>query len=147
MDLFLKEGEYWDNPKAIINIPWDDAKLTAIFFDQIKKGFLKVIKDAKPSRILEIGCGEGWLGEEIQPFVDEYVGVDLSKSRIQRARKRLIKADLIQGNILDISFKRASFDMVIAWDSLHHFPDIDALYKKIFFWLKKRQYRNTSTFL
>ncbi len=137
MDLFLKEAEYWDSPETLIQNPWQYERIVSIFFDSIKKEFISIVKKRNPKRVLEIGCGDGWLADELS-IRGEYIGVDISRKRIEKAKNRGLKAQFINANILELEFDEGYFDLVIAWDSLHHIPDINGLYKKIHKWLSKK---------
>ena len=78
--------------------PWgyqnleDDAKRKAII--------LKEVGELKPSSILDIGCGEGYITRDMQ--ADMVVGVDVSSNAINRAKKSV-------GDRQDINFTSESF--------------------------------------
>lgn len=77
---------------------------------------------------LEVGCGSlGWLGELISWRVPESKlhGVDLSSSRVQRARTILPNADLRVGDATSLPWPDRSFDLVIASTVLSSVLDAD----------------------
>ena len=79
-------------------------------------------------RILEIGCGTGYLLERLASPAGSVVGLDISQGMLREARKRLSREDkkvhLIQGSYYDIPFEKESFDCVLATFALTHAPDL-----------------------
>lgn len=74
------------------------------------------------ARVLDLGCGSG---ATLKPLVTRglrVTGVDLSRAQLDRARARYASAALIQGDLAEVEFAPASFDGVIAYDSLWHVP-------------------------
>ena len=66
-------------------------------------------------RIADIGCGDGtWLLEFVQWGADPAAlcGIDLSASRVGRARRRLPQADLRTGSASELPWPDQSFDLV-----------------------------------
>jgi ubiquinone/menaquinone biosynthesis C-methylase UbiE len=66
-------------------------------------------------RIADIGCGDGtWLLEFAQWGADpaDMCGIDLSKERIHRARRRLPQADLRTGGAASLPWPDQSFHLV-----------------------------------
>ena len=87
------------------------------------------------SKILDVGCGKGFLLYEIQELIPgiEIVGLDISEYAIQRAHPRL-KADL---RVFDcqkkLPFDDKSFDLVISINTIHNFymPEAVSCLKEI----------------
>lgn len=48
---------------------------------------IEVIAAGQPGRLLDVGCGEGWLARELSPRGFEVVGVDASEPLIDAARQ------------------------------------------------------------
>jgi SAM-dependent methyltransferase len=42
--------------------------------------------------ILDVGCGQGVLERALRPFIDRYVGIDISSKLIQRAKQRAVSS-------------------------------------------------------
>lgn len=74
-------------------------------------------------RVLEIGCGTGWLGGELSRKSGAIVtGVDLSPLAIEKARATYPDLEFINGDVLDLAADRV-FDVVVTADAIAHIPD------------------------
>lgn len=78
---------------------------------------------------LDIGCGEGWLVRELRQRVPHVVGIDADEFSIAAASASDMQEgiDYLQGDFLTWPFRPASFDVVTAVASLHHFDEDAAL--------------------
>jgi 2-polyprenyl-3-methyl-5-hydroxy-6-metoxy-1,4-benzoquinol methylase len=77
------------------------------------------IPDAK---ILEIGCGTGWLSSKLKTF-GTVTGVDLGVSIIEAARRREPDIDFRSGDIFEVDLPLESFDIVVTLETLFCIPD------------------------
>lgn len=68
---------------------------------------------------LELGCGNGRDAEEIIKHVDEYLGIDASKSMIDLAKKRDPALNVIVGDIETFPYSE-EIDVAFAFASLLH---------------------------
>jgi len=86
------------------------------------------------SRILDVGCGSGWLSEYFARLGYIVKGIDISPELIQMSRERVARIgyDVDHETTLHCSFEvhdiehvalEDQFDGVICYDSLHHFED------------------------
>ncbi len=88
---------------------------------KFKKDLNKIIKATKAKKILDVGCGEGYLINYIKmnnPVLVE--GKDLSKKLIIKARKTYPKIKFSVGNIYNLNCISNSFDLVLACEILEH---------------------------
>jgi SAM-dependent methyltransferase len=79
-------------------------------------------------RILDLGCGDGFLTEKIVAAGATVVGVDASASMVEAARRRGIDAHVV--NAYELAFDR-EFDAVFSNAALHWMRDADAVIAKI----------------
>jgi 2-polyprenyl-3-methyl-5-hydroxy-6-metoxy-1,4-benzoquinol methylase len=103
-------------------------KLIRAFHDRV----VAFVQCAEPACILEVGCGEGYVLAELQRAgIDaELIGVDLSASAIQAARRRLAPpAELHIGDAREtrMSFSGRRPDLVIMLEVLEHLEHPDAM--------------------
>jgi 2-polyprenyl-3-methyl-5-hydroxy-6-metoxy-1,4-benzoquinol methylase len=73
-------------------------------------------------RILEIGCGNGWLAERLLSF-GPLTGVDIADEAIEEARRRVSSAEFHSGNILEMGLPHNSFDVVVTLETFSHVAD------------------------
>lgn len=94
------------------------------------------------SRILDVGCGSGWLSEYYARLGYDVTGIDISEELVNMSRERLqriaydvdhetrlrcrfITHDIEAGPLPD------KFDAVICYDALHHFEDERAVFRHL----------------
>lgn len=82
--------------------------------------------------LLDLGCGNGFIIEELHPHMPsgKFVGLDIAPGILQSARERLkgvnIQCEWVEGSADDLSqFEDASFDRAIALYMMHYVDDID----------------------
>jgi len=90
-------------------------------------------------RILEIGCGNGWLAERLLSF-GPVTGVDIADEAIQEARRRVPSAEFHSGNILEMGLSHNSFDVVVTLETFSHVADQPKLIEVIANLLRDRGY-------
>ncbi|MFE0420250.1 methyltransferase domain-containing protein [Streptomyces tendae] len=72
------------------------------------------------ARMLDVCCGSGVVGNAFRGRVGEMVGLDITPEMVDLARTRLDK--VYQGNVYDLPFEDASFDLVVNREVLHLLP-------------------------
>lgn len=84
---------------------------------------LKMCPPYRGMKVLEVGCGTG---TNLRLYVDAgcaAVGIDLSPSMLEVARRKLgNQADLHLADAVELPFGDASFDLVTAFLTLHEMP-------------------------
>lgn len=77
------------------------------------------------ARVIDIGCGEGWLTHLVAPRTVTTIGIDPSAIALERARASIGvgNATLVQVSADDLPFDPDSADVVIYYNSLHHIPE------------------------
>lgn len=103
--------------------PWNLAREKERFSltnDIIKKRFHRV------GRLLEIGAGEGFQTEWLCKVADQVTGIDLSPIALERARKRVPKANFLVSSLphLPLSDDSLKFDVAVACEVLYFTDDI-----------------------
>ena len=95
--------------------------------------FLKIIKFKKNENILDLGCGDGKITLSIakkHPF-SNILGIDLSPSMIEEAKKLKLKnLNFKIQNINNINFEN-SFDTILSFSTFHWIEDQCLVLKKI----------------
>lgn len=127
---------------------WRDPHYANLYIGDICNDFLTNLQLHCPpkSKVLDFGCGQGYLALEIARQGYEVVGIDISSSSIAAAKKAL-KASIKQntfgsleyhvGEISDFNFT-AQFDAVICSGVLHHMEYLPDCLQQIYTALKSR---------
>lgn len=129
-DKFHTEEEY-NAPSRLWRRFRDRVRAAADVDERVDSFERAAFSAIRPRRVLEVGCYNGreqtdWLLR--QPWLERYVGLDLSSKAIERFAERLApsaaaKAELLVGDFLSHGFPPASFDLVYMHSTFHHFPD------------------------
>lgn len=81
-------------------------------------------------RVLDLGCGIGWLSANYAGGRARVVAVDLTRQALALTRARLrlqaLPAILVRANAERLPFARDSFDFLASAGVLHHIPDTAA---------------------
>lgn len=85
---------------------------------------LELVAGSGPRRVLEVGCGEGELAEQLATSLTaEVVAVDQSPRMVELTRARGVDARV--ADVQDLPFPNGAFDVVVAAWMLYHVADID----------------------
>ncbi len=122
------------------NIFWrNDPKKESIVRGEEKKELIK-LATRKRGKVLDLGCGSGWLSLELARMGMDVLGIDVSPDRLLIAREFMKKNPYKEGfgsltyklgDLNEIDLPTQEFDVVVAWDTLHHFPELDNIVKKV----------------
>jgi ubiquinone/menaquinone biosynthesis C-methylase UbiE len=86
--------------------------------------YREAVAEVSPRRVLEVGPGRGETAEWIMRETGaEVVAVDQSERMVELTRARGVDARV--GDVQDLPFEDASFDVVVAAWMLYHVADLD----------------------
>lgn len=107
-------------------------------FRLLMKNFLeivsRVISDDRPARILEIGCGEGYLARELfkRKSIQRYTGIDLDPDVITLARDNCKRGVFAVGSAYDLrEYSGVEYDYAILAEVLEHIQEPAAALSQI----------------
>jgi 2-polyprenyl-3-methyl-5-hydroxy-6-metoxy-1,4-benzoquinol methylase len=78
--------------------------------------------NVRGAKILEIGCGTGWLSLRLTEF-GTISAVDLAEEVIRTAKAQMPEIDFKSGDILELELPVQSFDVVVTLETLSHVGD------------------------
>lgn len=97
---------------------------------------LRLVAPSGSERALDVACGPATLARIFAPHVKWIAGLDLTPAMLERARREAAERNLtnfcaIRGNVLQIPFPEATFDLVVTSYSIHHLSDAAAAIAEI----------------
>ena len=110
---------YWDGSRKY---GYGGYKFIPGYWTKVAQKIIKKYKLTNNSKILDIGCGKGFLLFEIKSILNNIniVGIDISnyaiKNSKQEIKKYLFKHDIRK----KLPFKKNSFDLIISLGCLHN---------------------------
>lgn len=127
--LDYSEGMYLDDP----NTPYEQAQQNQLNY------LLDEVECEKGTRILELGCGNGTLLENIKKRGADGIGVTISPDQVKRCRTMGLDVRLLDYKDIDDEWTH-QFDAVIANGPIEHFVQpsdavnhrADAIYRQLF---------------
>jgi len=110
--------DYWDGDRRIC---YGGYKYIPGRWEPVAKRMIDHYKLTNKSKILDIGCGKGYLLFEIKKLLPEAEvrGIDISKYAIEKAQPD-IKQYLLTSSSNKIPFPDKSFDFVFSINTLHN---------------------------
>lgn len=81
------------------------------------------------NNIIDIGCGEGFIVNCLNR--EDITGVDISKNALNIAKQKNPGCNFCTGSVYDLSFKKSSFDLVIATEVLEHLENPEKALQEI----------------
>lgn len=96
------------------------------FFTHVVKDFINYYKLDKKSRILDVGCGKGFMMHDFAIALPGALiaGIDISDYAIKHALTDM-KPFIKKGNAKKLPYQDKSFDLVISINTIHNLPRQD----------------------
>lgn len=90
------------------------------------------------AKLLDVSCGEGHFLKQVEALGKglEAHGIDISDTALEKARTRVKKAELRQGNSEALPYAEGTFDVVTNTGSLEHYLNRDKAVAEMFRVLK-----------
>lgn len=142
------DHEYWDGNRKY---GYGGYKYIPGYHSKVAKKLIKIYNLNNNSKILDVGCGKGFLMHEIYKILPraEIVGIDISKYAKNKSLSSTKKKIYIHDINKNLKFKNDNFDLVISINTLHNLKlenlskclnEIDRVGKKKFICIES--YRN-----
>ncbi len=119
---------YWDGDRRI---NYGGYKYIPGRFTKLAKKIINIYKLNNSKKILDVGCGKGFLIYEIKKLLPgiKIYGLDISKYAIQKSKKE-IKKYIKFGNAIKLPYRSNYFDLVFSINTLHNL-DLENLFKSL----------------
>ncbi len=105
---------------------------------KVEDKLVKVIKSVKGKRLLDLGCGTGFVINIAKKYVDEITGVDVTQAMMDKIDKSgKCKITLIKHDTGSVNVPEESFDVVTGYSFLHHLYNVVPTLKTAYKSLKK----------
>jgi ubiquinone/menaquinone biosynthesis C-methylase UbiE len=138
LDLRKKEGRLYPD-EIVKNLPQIHpdhvhSREWAIRKSSMEKLIAYLNRRPNLKTILEIGCGNGWLSNQlVKSLPVEVMGIDINEAELRQAA-RLFHSERLAFVYTDINnalLPTAFFDVIILASSIQYFPSIDLLLKRL----------------
>ncbi|RYY97348.1 MAG: class I SAM-dependent methyltransferase [Chitinophagaceae bacterium] len=84
-------------------------------------------RQQRPLRVLEVGCGNGWLAQQLAGVPGcTVVGTDVNRRELEQAARVFVRSNLFFTEAGLQAFEAGSFDVVLFAASLQYFPSLRA---------------------
>jgi len=106
---------------------------------------IDVINSTLPSPIstfLDVGCGTGYLVNQIHERGHQVIGIDKSSDMIKYAETKYPEIEVIVGDVMDpMAFDRATFSHILCTNfTIYQFRDKVAFFRNCYYWLIPNNY-------
>ena len=121
IDFFDRLAPVWDST----NIRNEEVIAEILFKGGIREGV----------RILDVACGTGVLFPDYKRIGAVVTGIDISPEMVKIAKEKFPEAEIICGDVLDVSISE-KFDAVMIYNAFPHFAEPEKLIEKLSLLLK-----------
>ena len=97
-------------------------------------------------KILDLGCGNGWLSNSLSQDNHIVLGVDQNKIELKQAARVFLSSaedggtsrelSFLETDIFSAPFPKESFDVILLASAIQYFPNLLDLIKTLFYYLK-----------
>ena len=130
--LYEENLHFWDEAWHRVSKPHKDLPKLPYIHELTRK-----MKKYKVKKVLDLGCGSGWLTIFISKYGFDVTGIDTAKPAIELGKtwagEDNANVNLLVGDILNLPFKENTFDAAVCNSVLEHFrfDQAKVLFEKI----------------
>ena len=109
--------DYWDGDRRVC---YGGYKYLKGRWEKVAKRMAEFYKLPQKAKILDVGCGKGYLLYDFLKVIPdaEIYGLDVSKYAVENSKQE-IRENLIVGNASDLPYEDNFFDLVISINTIH----------------------------
>jgi ubiquinone/menaquinone biosynthesis C-methylase UbiE len=106
---------------------WDQIIFPKVIRERQIRLILDAIEQTKHEKILDFGCGTGWLSKILSSKGYNVTGIDVNASLVRSARESCGRDSFIVGDCMKLPFDAGVFDCIVGSAILHHLDTDQAL--------------------
>lgn len=95
-----------------------------VYFEQLNWPAFHALVPSAGRRTLDVGCGEGRVGRQLSAEGHRVAGIDSSPTLVELAREAGGFEELVHGDAAQLPWEAQSFDLALAFMSLHDMDDL-----------------------
>lgn len=119
-EIYEENLHFWDTAWQRVNKPHKELPKLPYIHEITRK-----LKKYQVKKVLDLGCGSGWLSIFISKYGFDVTGIDAAKPAIELgktwAKEDNANVNFLIGDLLNLPFKEGSFDALICNSVLEHF--------------------------
>ena len=119
-EIYQENLQFWDKAWQRVSKPHKELPKLPYIHELTRK-----LKKYQVKKVLDLGCGSGWLSIFISKYGFDVTGIDASKSAIDLgkmwATEENLNVNLLVCDLLNIPFEENSFDAIVCNSVLEHF--------------------------
>ena len=110
--------DYWDGDRRI---NYGGYTYKPGYWTPVAERMIKIYQLNDDSKILDIGCGKGYLLVEIRKLLPKikYYGIDISRYAIEKSHIEVSK-NLVMGNAIKLPWDNKTFDLAFSINTFHN---------------------------
>jgi SAM-dependent methyltransferase len=112
-----KQREYWNSQ---VNTRPYSHPIVKFFAEQRLQHINTLLNISAETRLLDVGCGDGFSTYYASDYKANIFGVDRS---LYMLNKHPLRSQVACGNAYHLPFRDRSFDIVWSWELLHHLSE------------------------